>query len=51
MNSSRYLEMLEESGLNLIVFNGGEIVFSSGSGGFYPSSRPSTALIGRVSES
>ena len=36
MSSSRYLEMLEESGLNLLVFRGGETVFSSGSRGIMP---------------
>ena len=36
MSSSRYLDILEESGLNLLVFCGGEIVFSSGSRGIMP---------------
>jgi len=36
MNSSRYLDILEESGLNLLVFSGGETVFSSGSRGIIP---------------
>ncbi len=36
MSSSRYLDILEESGLNLIVFSGGETVFSSGSRGIMP---------------
>ena len=36
MSSNRYLDMLEESGLNLLVFRGGETVFSSGSGGIMP---------------
>ena len=36
MSSSRYLDMLEESGLNLLVFSGGETVFSSGSRGIMP---------------
>ena len=36
MSSSRYLDILEESGLNLLVFSGGEIVFSSGSRGIIP---------------
>ena len=33
---SRYLEKLDESGLNLLVFNGDEVVFSSGSRGIMP---------------
>ncbi len=36
MSSNRYLDLLEESGLNLLVFSGGETVFSSGSGGIMP---------------
>jgi len=36
MSSSRYLDILEESGLNLLVFSGGETVFSSGSRGIMP---------------
>jgi hypothetical protein len=36
MSSSRYLDILEESGLNLLVFRGGETVFSSGSRGIMP---------------
>ncbi len=36
MSSSRYLDILEESELNLLVFNGDEMVFSSGSGGIMP---------------
>jgi hypothetical protein len=36
MSSNRYLDVLEESGLNLLVFSGGETVFSSGSGGIMP---------------
>ena len=36
MIPSRYLDMLEESGLNLMVFSDGERVFSSGSGGIMP---------------
>jgi len=33
---SRYLEELEESGENLLVYNDGEIVFSSGKNGISP---------------
>ncbi|UCH57259.1 MAG: DUF1893 domain-containing protein, partial [Candidatus Bathyarchaeota archaeon] len=33
---SRYLEELERSGKNLLVFNGGEMIFSSGSRGIMP---------------
>ena len=36
MRSNRYLDILEESGLNLLVFNGEETVFSSRSGGIMP---------------
>ena len=36
MSSSRYLDILEETGLNLLVFSGGETVFSSGSRGILP---------------
>lgn len=36
MSVNRYLDLLEESGLNLLVFSGGETVFSSGSGGIMP---------------
>jgi len=33
---SRYLAMLEDSGQNLLVFRGGEVIFSSGSRGVAP---------------
>ncbi len=36
MSVNHYLDMLEESGLNLLVFSGGETVFSSGSRGILP---------------
>ena len=36
MSSNRYLDILEETGLNLLVFSGGETVFSSGSRGIMP---------------
>ena len=36
MSSSRYLDMLEESGMNLLIFRGGEVVFSSRSRGITP---------------
>jgi hypothetical protein len=36
MSTSRYIDILEESGLNLLVFSGEEMVFSSGSGGIMP---------------
>jgi len=36
MSSSRYLDILEESELNLLVFSGVEILFSSGSRGIMP---------------
>ena len=36
MSSHRYLDMLEEAGLNLLGFSGGETVFSSGSRGIMP---------------
>jgi hypothetical protein len=36
MSVNHYLDMLEESGLNLLVFSGGVIVFSSGSRGILP---------------
>ena len=36
MTLSRYLEELEESGMNLLVFSGGEIVYSSDKRGILP---------------
>ncbi|MGD2201679.1 MAG: DUF1893 domain-containing protein [Candidatus Bathyarchaeota archaeon] len=46
---SWYLEELEESGMNLLVFCGGEVVFSSGSKGIMPLVEAIDALKGGVS--
>ncbi len=36
MTLSRYLDELEESGMNLLVYSGGELVFSSDKNGIMP---------------
>jgi hypothetical protein len=36
MTLSRYLDELEESGMNLLVYSGGELVFSSDKNGIVP---------------